>query len=95
MTFEEARAQFPVLERLAYLQAGSCGPLARPTFEAMRAEEEADLVDGRSGLPYIERILALRAEVRARLAELVSAEHEQVALTSSNTDGCNLVLAGL
>jgi L-cysteine/cystine lyase len=95
VTFEEARAQFPVLERLAYLQAGSSGPLARPTFDAMRAEEEADLVDGRSGLPYIERILALRAEVRARLAELVSAEPDQVALTSSTTDGCNVVLAGL
>ena len=29
MNFEEARAQFPVLERLAYLNAGSMGPLAR------------------------------------------------------------------
>ena len=93
--FEEARAQFPVLERLAYLQAGSCGPLARPTAEAMRAEEERDLVDGRSGMPYIERVLELRAELRARLAELVSADAEQVALTSSTTDGCNVVLAGL
>jgi hypothetical protein len=26
VTFEEARAQFPVLERLAYLNAGSMGP---------------------------------------------------------------------
>jgi L-cysteine/cystine lyase len=95
VTFDEARAQFPVLERLAYLQAGSCGPLARPTFEAMRAEEERDLTDGRSGMPYIERILALRAEVRARLAELVRVDAEQVALTASTTDGCNVVLAGL
>ena len=28
MTFEEARAQFPVLERLAYLNAGTFGPLS-------------------------------------------------------------------
>jgi L-cysteine/cystine lyase len=95
VTFEEARAQFPVLERLAYLQAGSCGPLARATADAMRAEEERDLADGRSGMPYIERILALRAELRGRLAELVSADPEQVALTASTTDGCNVVLAGL
>lgn len=29
MTFEEAWAAFPVLERLAYLNAGSFAPLAR------------------------------------------------------------------
>ena len=27
MTFEEARAQFPVLERYAYLNAGTFGPI--------------------------------------------------------------------
>jgi L-cysteine/cystine lyase len=95
VTYEEARAQFPVLDRLAYLQAGSSGPLARPTAETMRAEGERDLVDGRSGAQYIERVLALRAELRATLAELVSVNPDQVALTASTTDGCNVVLAGL
>jgi L-cysteine/cystine lyase len=95
VTFEEARAQFPVLERIAYLQAGSAGPLARATVEAMHAEEERNLWDGRTGKEYIDRILALRAELRARIATLVGVEPEQVALTSSTTDGCNIVLAGL
>jgi L-cysteine/cystine lyase len=95
VTFEEARAQFPVLERVAYLQAGSAGPLARATAEAMRAEEKRNLLDGRAGLEYVDRILALRAELRTELAGLVSVEAEQVALTASTTDGCNLVLAGL
>ncbi len=95
VTFEEARAQFPVLERVAYLQAGSAGPLARGTVEAMRAEEERNLADGRVGLEYIEHVLGLRAELRAELAGLVGVDAEQVALTGSTTDGCNLVLAGL
>jgi L-cysteine/cystine lyase len=95
VTFEDARAQFSVLERIAYLQAGSAGPLARPTVEAMHAEEARNLGDGRAGAEYIDRILAMRAELRARLAGLVSVEPEQVALTSSTTDGCNIVLAGL
>jgi L-cysteine/cystine lyase len=95
VTFEEARAQFPVLERLAYLQAGSCGPLARATSDAMRAESERDLAEGRAGMPYIERVLELRAQLRVRLAELVGVAEEQVALTASTTDGCNVVLAGL
>ena len=43
----------------------------------------------------IERILEIRARLREQLAELVSVDPAQVALTSSTTDGCNIVLAGL
>ena len=50
MTFEEARAQFPVLERLAYLNAGTNGPVARSAADAMIAQTESDAVDGRSGM---------------------------------------------
>ena len=95
MTFEEARGQFPVLDRLAYLQAGSVGPLARATIEAMRAEEESNLREGRAGLPYFEHVLALREELRGLLGALVGVDATQVALTASTTDGCNIVLAGL
>src|SRR5207249_11120681 len=35
MTFAEARALFPVLERVAYLNAGTFGPLARPTVDVI------------------------------------------------------------
>ena len=95
LTFEEARAQFPVLDRLAYLNAGSCGPLAHATVEAMCAEDERELIEGRSGKPFIERMLELRSELRRRFAGLVGATPEQVALTASTTDGCNIVLSGL
>ncbi|HUF01335.1 MAG TPA: aminotransferase class V-fold PLP-dependent enzyme [Gaiellaceae bacterium] len=95
MTFEEARAQFPVLERYAYLQAGSVGPLTRATAHAMRDEIERNAADGRAGAEYIERILALRTKLREALGELVSAAAEHVTLTTSTTDGCNLVLEGL
>src|SRR5918999_1201713 len=53
LTFEEARAEFPVLERYAYLNAGSVGPLARRTHEAMARAELAELEEGRAGLPYL------------------------------------------
>jgi len=47
VTFEEARAAFPVLERYAYLNAGSVGPLSRATYEAMAAVEQEELEHGR------------------------------------------------
>ena len=95
MNFEQARAQFPVLERLAFLNAGSMGPLATPTVEAMAARERSDLERGRGGKPYIEEMLALRDDARAALAGVVHVEPAKVALTASTTEGCNLVLAGL
>jgi L-cysteine/cystine lyase len=95
MTFEEARGLFPVLERLAYLNAGTFGPLARATVEAIEQQLVLDRDDGRFGKEYFERMLALRRDVRAELAALVGAEPEHVSLTGSTTDGCNIVFAGL
>jgi L-cysteine/cystine lyase len=95
VTFEEARAAFPVLERLAYLNAGTTGPLASATVAAMDVELQADLERGRFGQAYFDRMLALRGEARAGLAVLLGVEPANVALTSSTTESCNIVLAGL
>ena len=94
-SFEEVRAAFPVLERYAYLNAGTNGPLPRVAAEAMIAEELVDVAQGRGGEPYFSRALGMRDQVRAKLAALLSVEPTQVALTRSTTDGCNIVLAGL
>lgn len=95
MTPAAARALFPVLETIAYLNAGTFGPLATPVVDAMRVELDRDLVEGRTGMPYFLRILELRETVRGALAALVGTTSEHVALTSSTTEGCNLVCAGL
>ena len=95
MTFEEARTQFPVLDRYAYLQAGSVGPLARPTIEAMREEETTGLVEGRGSSARFMKLLEARDELRVAVAALVGVATDRVALTASTTDGCNIVLAGL
>ena len=95
MTPDEGRALFPVLERLAYLNAGTFGPLARTTAAAVQDQLDADLVHGRFGKEYFERMLELRKQARVALAGLVGAEPEQISLTGSTTDGCNIVLAGL
>ena len=95
MTFDEARAQFPVLERFAYLNAGSSGPLPRVAAEAIRARLERDVTEGRSGKAYIEEIAEQRERVRAGIAAVLGTSAELVALTDSTTRGCQLVVAGL
>ncbi len=85
---------FPVLDTVAYLNAGTFGPLARPVAEAMLGAVEQDLRRGRSGLAYFEETLALRDEARLAFASLVGVDPEHVALTSSTTEGCAIVLGG-
>jgi selenocysteine lyase/cysteine desulfurase len=95
VNFDQARAQFPVLERLAFLNAGSMGPLARPTLEAMAQREQSDVEHGRGGKPYFDEMLALRDHARIALAGVIHVDPANVALTSSTTEGCNIVVAGL
>jgi L-cysteine/cystine lyase len=95
MTFDEVRSQFPVLQRIAYLNAGTFGPLGKATVDAMRARHRADLRSGRFGTAYWEATDRLRTEARGRLAGLLQTDPALVALTSSTSDGCKIVAAGL
>lgn len=92
---DEARAQFPVLGRLAYLNAGSSGPVPQAAVDAVRARLEHDLTEGRSGTAYIEEIFELRERIRAGIADVLGTTPELVALTDSTTRGCQVVVAGL
>ena len=95
MTFEEARAEFPVLERFAYLNAGTLGPLSRSTLAALEERLRFDQSQGRGGKAWFESVLALRATIREQLATLVGTTPDRLALTSSTTDACNIVASGL
>lgn len=95
MSVEQARARFPVLARLAYLNAGTFGPLSRATFEAMTRRLILDTERGRGGAAYFEELSRLRERVRSGLAEVLGVEPANVALTGSTTAGCNIVLGGL
>src|SRR5437016_6064961 len=89
------RAEFPVLERLAYLNAGTTGPAPQRALDAARERLDLEGRDGRSGQDYFTSTLALANSVRAAYAALLGCEPEQVALTGSTTDGVNTVLSGL
>jgi L-cysteine/cystine lyase len=89
------RAGLPVLERYAYLNAGTNGPLPRRTADAMLRVLERDLYEGRSSKPYFESLLTGREQLREALARFLGTPPENVALASSTTEGCNVVLTGL
>jgi L-cysteine/cystine lyase len=89
------RAGLPVLERIAYLNAGTFGPLPRTTVEAMEEMQRRELEEGRSNRPYFERALADRERLRESFAALIGAGKGCVALTTSTTEGCNIAIGGL
>jgi selenocysteine lyase/cysteine desulfurase len=94
MDVQALRAHFPVLERTAYLNAGSDGPL--PAVAVAAAREELDDAE-RSGRvrAHFERRVQLQDELRAAYARLLGASADDVALTTSTSDGLGRVLAGL
>jgi selenocysteine lyase/cysteine desulfurase len=92
---EELRAQFPVFERVAYMNAGTNGPVPLRAFEAAQASLREQLEQGRSSRPWFEHQVERIDELRGRAAALLGAPESDVALTGSTTDGINAVLHAL
>ena len=89
------RANFPVLERLSYLNAGTEGPIPVAAVDAVSRRIDAEAYGGRCGRPYFEALMDLAAQARAGYATALGCDPADVALTGSTTDGINTVIAGL
>ncbi len=94
MTSAALRAQFPILERIAYLNAGTDGPVPRAAREAAERELASEVEEGR-GKAHFERRFELQDELRAGYAELLGAAVDDIALTTSTSEGLGKVLAGM
>ena len=61
----------------------------------MRAKADLELENGRGGGPYFDALKELRAGIRTQVAALLGVSDDHLALTTSTTHGCQIVLAGL
>jgi L-cysteine/cystine lyase len=95
MTLDEIRAEFPVLDRLAYLNAGTFGPLPRRSADAITEWTRRSLEEGRFGHAFFEEVIAMRTRLREELGALIGADASTLAITTSTTEGCNIVVSGL
>jgi L-cysteine/cystine lyase len=89
------RAQFPVFERVSYLNAGTEGPVPAAAVDAARQRLEFEARNGRSGKAFFGELMEMAQSLRSAYAGLLGCGPQQVALTGSTTDGVNTVLAGL
>ena len=89
------RAQFPVFDRLTYLNAGSVGPVPARAAAAATAAIAAEAAGGRGLAGAFDRRLDAIGRLRDAYAGLLGCAAEDLAITRSTTDGVNIVLAGL
>jgi L-cysteine/cystine lyase len=95
VSWPELRARFPVLAKHAYLNAGTFGPLARATLDAMAELRRWEGENGRGGKPYFEAMLERRESVRALIAEQIAVPPDHVTLTDSTTGAVHIAITGL
>jgi selenocysteine lyase/cysteine desulfurase len=88
------RAEFPVLERLAYLNAGTDGPVPAAAVRAAREATEAQAREGRFEA-HFEARRQLMGELREHYAAVLGCTAADVAITTSTSEGLGRVLAGL
>jgi L-cysteine/cystine lyase len=89
------RAQFPVLERVSYLNAGTEGPVPQRAAQAAHRRVALEANEGRCGRPYFESVIDLAKRARAGYARVLGCDPSELALTGSTTDGVNTVVAAL
>jgi selenocysteine lyase/cysteine desulfurase len=88
----EIRKQFPVMNRLAYLNSAAAGPVSIAAHGAATDYYQKMMSDGDV---YWNRWLAEREATRERLAKFINAEPDEIAFTTNTSSGMNLIVDAL
>jgi len=88
----EVRKQFPVTNRLAYLNSAAAGPVSMAAHAAATDYYQKMMSDGDV---HWNRWLADRETTRVRLAKFINAEPDEIAFTTNTSSGMNLIVDAL
>src|ERR1700716_2934156 len=88
----EIRKQFPVTEKLAYLNSAAAGPVSRASQAAAAGYYEKMMLDGDV---HWNRWLADREAIRKKIAAFINAEPEEIAFTTNTSSGMNVIVDAL
>ena len=90
--WSDIRKQFPVTERVAYLNTAAAGPLARSVMQA-GTEYYRQMMD--EGDHRWDEWLEKREVVRRQVANFINAEPDEIGLTTNTSSGMNLIVDAL
>jgi selenocysteine lyase/cysteine desulfurase len=88
------RAEFPVLQTRAYLNAGTDGPLPSAAVDAAACELAREASEGRTSA-HFERRNELNDQLRGAYARALGADTADVALTTCTSEGIATTIAGM
>ena len=92
INWTEVRSNFPVSEKLVYLNTAAAGPLSRSVMEAGSGYYQQMMADGDL---HWDEWLAKREHVRRKIAEFINAEPDEIGLTTNTSTGMNLIVDAL
>ncbi len=90
--WERYRDQFPVTERLVYLNHAAVTPLCRPAAEAMQSLAQ-DALD--FGSEHYQKWLDTYEALRVAAARLINATPREIAIVKNTSEGIATIAAGL
>lgn len=91
MDLADLRAAMPALDENTYLNWGASGPSPRRVVEAVESTLERHEYESPSGEGMYPAAFSVFDETRERVAGLIGADTEEIALTQSTTDAINRV----
>lgn len=89
------RTAMPVTEAKAYLNTGTCGPIATVLRQSLDESLAYDFANGRASGDGFVKMMESMADIRARIGRMVHADPSTIALTQHTTNGMNIALFGL
>src|SRR5258706_122553 len=92
INWADLRKQFPVTEKLAYLNSAAAGPVSRASQAAAAGYYEKMMNDGDV---HWNRWLADRESIRQKVARFINAEPEEIAFTTNTSSGMNVIVDAL
>jgi selenocysteine lyase/cysteine desulfurase len=92
INWDQIRKQFPVTEKLAYLNSAAAGPVSRASFAAASGYYEKMMRDGDM---HWNRWLADREAIRKKIGAFINAAPDEIAFTTNTSSGMNVIVDAL
>jgi L-cysteine/cystine lyase len=89
------RAELPIIDKVAYLNTGTNGPVPQRSYDTLVAQATAELTEGRIGMAGYQQFFATMNAARAAFAGILGCGADEIALTHNTTEGLNIALMGI